>query len=122
MERKQGFMFRCVDIVMELFAMTATVARTRQMIDDRDPDATKALEMANLFCSMSRRKVRRLFRDLWSNSDTLKNKVAASVMQGSELWLEKGALDTGLTKASFKTVALTELRAKEQEKRQAGVS
>ena len=71
---------------------------------------------------MSRRKVRRLFRELWANSDTLKNSVAANVMQGRELWLEKGALDTGLTQESFKTVALTVLRAQEREKRQAGVS
>src|SRR5262245_50950898 len=39
MERKQGFLFRCVDVVMELFAMAATLSRARQMVDDRDPEA-----------------------------------------------------------------------------------
>ena len=39
MERKQGFLFRCVDIVMELFAMTAAVARARQLLEDRHPEA-----------------------------------------------------------------------------------
>ena len=67
MERKQGFLFRCVDVVMELFAMTATVARARQMVEDGDPEAKKALELADLFCRMSRRKTRRLFGDLWAN-------------------------------------------------------
>src|ERR1051325_8306118 len=67
MERKQGFLFRCVDIVMELFAMSATIARARRMADDRDPNAEKAAALADLFCRSSRRKVRRLFRSLWSN-------------------------------------------------------
>ena len=39
MERKQGFLFRCVDIVMELFAMAATISHARSMRDARDPEA-----------------------------------------------------------------------------------
>src|SRR5262249_48387593 len=61
MERKQGFLFRCVDIVMELFAMTATVAHARQLLDDRHPEAERAAQLADLFCRGSRRKVKRLF-------------------------------------------------------------
>ncbi len=33
MERKQGFLFRCVDIVMELFAMAATISHARSVQD-----------------------------------------------------------------------------------------
>src|SRR5207247_5128179 len=73
MERKQGFLFRCVDVVMELFAMAAVISRARQMVDDRDPEAERALALANLFCRTARRKVRRLFRDLWVNEDARKN-------------------------------------------------
>jgi len=61
MERKQGFLFRCVDVVMELFAMAAVISRARQMVDDRDPEAERALALADLFCRTARRKVRRLF-------------------------------------------------------------
>ena len=106
MERKQGFLFRCVDVVMELFAMAATISRTRQMVDARDPDAERALELADLFCRTASRKVRRLFRDLWSNEDAGKNRVAASVMQGEQVWLEAGAMDIGLTPEAFKTRSL----------------
>src|SRR4029077_13625296 len=95
MERKQGFLFRCVDVVMELFAMAATISRTRQMLDARDPDAERALELADLFCHTASRKVRRLFRDLWSNEDARKNRVAASVMQGEQVWLAGGGRDNG---------------------------
>ena len=111
MERKQGFLFRCVDVVMELFAMAATISRARQMVDDRDPDGERALELADLFCRTARRKVRRLFRDLWANEDMRKNGVAASVMQGEQVWLERGAMDIGLTAQAFKTRSLVEQRA-----------
>jgi hypothetical protein len=95
-----------VDVVMELFAMAATISRTRQMVDQRDPDAERALELADLFCRMARRKVHGLFRDLWSNEDAGKNRVAASVMQGEQAWLEQGAMDIGLTAEAFKTRSL----------------
>src|SRR5262249_45516388 len=32
MERKQGFLFRCVDIVMELFAMAASISHARVLL------------------------------------------------------------------------------------------
>src|SRR6185295_14257347 len=39
MERKQGFLFRCVDIVMELFAMSASVSYARAMRETGSADA-----------------------------------------------------------------------------------
>jgi hypothetical protein len=122
MERKQGFLFRCVDVVMELFAMAATISRTRQMLDARDPDAERALELADLFCRTARRKVRRLFRDLWSNEDASKNRVAASVMQGEQVWLEAGAMDIGLTPEAFKTRSLLAQRRESSERAAADAS
>ncbi len=112
MERKQGFLFRAVDIVMELFAMSATLCRTRRMIDERHPEAAQAIELADLFCRSSRRKVRRLFHELWSNDDAVKNRVAATVMSGRDAWLESGVLDLGLTEEAFQTRSLVELRKK----------
>ena len=110
MERKQGFLFRAVDVVMELFAMSATLCRARRMYDDHDVEAEHALELADLFCRSSRRKVNRLFRELWSNDDALKNKVAASVMGGKHAWLEAGVGDLGLTDAAFQTRSLVQWR------------
>jgi hypothetical protein len=120
MERKQGFLFRCVDIVMELFAMSATISRARRMVDDRDPNGEKAVELADLFCRMSRRKVRRLFQALWSNEDARRNAVASEFLRGEHAWLERGILDIGLTPDAFKTQSLVALR--EKERRAAGAS
>ena len=114
MERKQGFLFRCVDIVMELFAMAATISRARQMADDGDQEASKAAELADLFCRMSRRKVRQLFHQLWRNEDTRENEVAARVLRGDHAWLERGILNMGITPESFKTRSLVATRAKER--------
>jgi alkylation response protein AidB-like acyl-CoA dehydrogenase len=111
MERKQGFLFRCVDVVMELFAMAATISHARRLLDERDPQAERARELADLFCRGSRRRVERLFRDLWRNDDAHKNKVAASVMGGEQAWLEDGILDIGLVAEAFKTHAMTGDRA-----------
>jgi alkylation response protein AidB-like acyl-CoA dehydrogenase len=115
MERKQGFLFRCVDVVMELFVMAATIAHARQMVDDRDAEADRAVELADLFCRNSQRKVRKLFRDLWANDDARKNKVAAGVMTGQQLWLGKGAMDLGLTAEAFKTRSITGSRNQPEE-------
>jgi len=103
MERKQGFLFRCVDIVMELFAMTATLSHARRLRDERQPGADEALQLADLFCRQSRRKVRQLFRDLWRNEDAQLNQVAGDVLKGRYAWLPEGRLDLGLTEESFKT-------------------
>jgi alkylation response protein AidB-like acyl-CoA dehydrogenase len=109
MERKQGFLFRCVDVVMELFAMSAAIAHARQMRDDKDPQAAHAEELCDLFCRNSRRKVRRLFHDLWSNDDAHKTALAARVMKGEHAWLEEGTMDLGFTPESFKTRSFTDL-------------
>src|SRR5262245_18554953 len=86
-EQNGWALFRCVDVVMELFAMAAALARARHMVDDRDPDAARALGLAYLFYRTARPKVRRLFLNLWSNEDARKNRVAASVMRGEQVWL-----------------------------------
>ncbi len=108
MERKQGFLFRCVDIVMELFVMTATVSHARHLRDTGNADANRALELADLFCRRSRRKVERSFHDLWRNDDARLNRVAAAVLGGDHRWVEAGRFDHGLTAEAFKTRAVSD--------------
>jgi alkylation response protein AidB-like acyl-CoA dehydrogenase len=102
MERKQAFLFRSVDIVMELFAMAAAITHAARLADGRYPEAERAAELAELFCRNAERKVRRLFADLWRNDDALKNRLAASVMDGRHAWLERGILPLGLPPAAFR--------------------
>jgi hypothetical protein len=122
MERKQGFLFRCVDIVMELFAMAASVCHARQLHDNREAEAEHAAALADLFCRGSRRRVRRLFQDLWSNEDARKNQLVASVMQGEHVWLEEGRLDLGFGPDAFKTRSFTQAVVPEPELKRAAPS
>jgi hypothetical protein len=103
MERKQGFLFRCVDVVIELYAMAAAVSHARGLPEEHKARAEKAEELADLFCRNSRRKVGRLFQDLWSNEDSRKNRVAASVLQGDDQWLTEEIMDLGFGPEAFQT-------------------
>src|SRR5262249_14953519 len=110
MERKQGFLFRCVDIVMELFAMAASLSHARTLLDERHPDAERAVELADLFCRTARRKVCRLFADLWRNDDARKNRLAARVMSGDHHLLAAGTIDLGRSPEDFEPRSLLRMR------------
>jgi alkylation response protein AidB-like acyl-CoA dehydrogenase len=121
MERKQGFLFRTVDIVMELFVMSATVSRAKRMVDDGDPNAQRAVQIADLFCRGARRRIKRWFNDLWRNEDALKNAVAGDLLNGEHEWMLTGAVDMGWTAAAFEPKSFTEIGREvvEQSKRAA---
>ncbi|HKW92285.1 MAG TPA: acyl-CoA dehydrogenase family protein [Methylomirabilota bacterium] len=118
MERKQAFLFRSVDIVMELFAMAAAVSQAARLADGRYPEADRARELVDLFCRNAKRKVRRLFADLWRNEDTLKNRVAASVMTDRHTWLERGILELGLSPAAFRPRSFLDAEAEKARERE----
>lgn len=84
LQRKQAFLFRLVDIGLELFAMAATVSNAHAR------GTPEAQRLADLFCRNARRKVRRLFRELWRNDDVVKYDVAMTVFRGEQAWAEEG--------------------------------
>jgi hypothetical protein len=92
LQNKQAFLFRLVDVANELFAMAATITRAKAMADAGRPNAVEARELADLFCRSARRKVRRLFHDLWSNDDVAKYKTALRVLEGRHLFVEAGII------------------------------
>jgi len=88
LEKKQAFLFRTVDIAMELCVMAATVARTRSLIEARDPNANSAVELANAACLESRSVVEARFSELWNNHDDAKYAFGLSVLNGRHAWME----------------------------------
>jgi alkylation response protein AidB-like acyl-CoA dehydrogenase len=92
LQNKQAFLFRLVDIANELFAVAAAVSRVHAMREAGHPEAENAAELADLFCRGSRRRIVRLFQDLWSNEDVQKYKIALKVLDGKHAWLEQGSL------------------------------
>jgi alkylation response protein AidB-like acyl-CoA dehydrogenase len=95
LERKQAFLFRIVDIAMELFAMTASILRARHMVDAHAPEAENAKAMADLFCRNSRRAVDQYFEALWHNDDDAKYAAGRAVLEGRHAWLESGIVPLG---------------------------
>jgi len=88
LQNKQAFLFRTVDVANELFAQAASISRAHAMAQAGLAEAVSAERLSDLFCRNSRRKVRRLFRDLWSNDDARKYAVGKAVLDGEHLWLE----------------------------------
>jgi len=88
MERKQVFLFRLVDVVNELFAMTASIARAIALEKRNAPGAAEAAELADMFCNNSRRVVEERFFQLWNNDDDQKVAVTKQVMGDAYAWME----------------------------------
>jgi alkylation response protein AidB-like acyl-CoA dehydrogenase len=100
LQNKQAFLFRLVDIANETFAMAAAVSRAKALADRKAPEGTQALRMADVFCRSARRRVKALFRELWSNDDVLRYQHGLGVLAGQDEWLEAGILDLRAKKAA----------------------
>ena len=93
LQNKQAFLFRLVDIANETFAMAASVARAQAFVDKGAPEAPEAVRLADGFCLSARRRIRGLFRELWSNDDVARYRLGIAVLEGHERWLETGTVD-----------------------------
>lgn len=92
LQKKQAFLFRAVDIATELFAISASCSRARAMREEGHPQAPRAERLADLYCRGARRRVRRLFRDLWRNDDVSKYRVGQEVLAGDHAWVEENSM------------------------------
>ncbi len=92
LQRRQAFLGRVVDIGMEIYAMTATVARAQQMTSQAHANAREARALADMFCRDARRRIGQWFRALWRNDDAKSYSVAMSVLKGTHVWLEDGTV------------------------------
>ncbi|KIG13858.1 Butyryl-CoA dehydrogenase [Enhygromyxa salina] len=94
LERKQAFLFRAVDVAMELFVITVTIRRAH-LLHARDPGSsstTGALELADLFASGARERIRQHLRALWHNDDNAGYDVGRQLLAGRYAWLERGII------------------------------
>lgn len=92
LERKQGFLFRQVDIGMELFVMAAACTRAQRMMSEVFEEGSDAVELADAFCLSARRRIQAWFGALWHNDDDALVAVSRRVLSGGHSWLEKDLL------------------------------
>ena len=90
LEKRQALLFRTVDIGADLFAMSAAVSRAAGMRRARKPEAGSAVELADVFCRMMRRRIHAAFAAIRSNDDVRKYRTARRVLDGQHQWLERG--------------------------------
>jgi alkylation response protein AidB-like acyl-CoA dehydrogenase len=93
LEKRQAFLGRTVDIGAELFAASAACVYAQTLGEERPERAEQAVELADLFCRQSRRRVDRLFTELWANEDDANYRAAQRLLEGRYQWLEEGILD-----------------------------
>ncbi|HVO12251.1 MAG TPA: acyl-CoA dehydrogenase family protein [Vicinamibacteria bacterium] len=92
LQSRQAFLFRLVDIANETFAMAASLARAQALLRTGAPEGAEAARLADGFCRTARRRIRDLFRDLWSNDDVVRYRLGISVLDGRQRWLETGMM------------------------------
>jgi alkylation response protein AidB-like acyl-CoA dehydrogenase len=93
LEKKQSFLGRIVDIGAELYAI-ACAAVYAQTLQAQDPtNKAQYVELAELFCAQSRRRVDRLFHDLWFNDDADNYTAAMKVLDGRYTFFEADLID-----------------------------
>jgi len=88
LEKKQAFLFRTVDIAMEIAVLVATVTRTHKLQQAGAPNAEQAAMLADLHARNARRFINERFHQLWANDDDLKYKVGRSVLDGQHSYIE----------------------------------
>jgi alkylation response protein AidB-like acyl-CoA dehydrogenase len=108
LERKQAFLFRIVEVAMDLFAMTCAVVHAQRLREAGAPAARDAGLLARLFCRMSRRAIAQRFRALWRNEDMLRYQTGRAVLAGRYQWLETGIIGLGRSEESLARFAHSE--------------
>jgi len=91
LERKQGLLFRAVDVGSELFAMCATIVRAQRDVK-RGLAGRTPYEVADTFCRAARRRVEGLFDGIASNDDAHDYGMARAMLDGRYTWLEAGVI------------------------------
>jgi alkylation response protein AidB-like acyl-CoA dehydrogenase len=92
LEKRQAFLFRAVDIAMEIYALVATVSRVKTLLDRNDPRGKEREDLAEIFFQNARRNIRRWFYELWHNDDSAKVRVSQSLLNDAFLDLERGTV------------------------------
>lgn len=106
MQKKQAFLFRVVDIGLELCVMTASVARARALRAAGDVNADAAERMADLFCRDARRRIDSWFHALWHNDDSHKYGLSRGLLAGNYAWMEDGIRRMTVTDEELKPRAM----------------
>jgi alkylation response protein AidB-like acyl-CoA dehydrogenase len=113
LERRQTFLFRAVDVALELFVFTAAIMRARRTLHDGGGDHALIERLA----FHTRQRVDDILRKMWRNDDAAKYAFAQDVLAGRYSWLERGAIALPYDEAALTPPSMQEtLEARRQAK------
>jgi hypothetical protein len=117
LERRQAFLFRIVDIGLEIFALAATVRHAHKLQQEGSEDAASAVDLADFFARQTRRRIDQLFHQLWSNDDARATRVGQDLLAGKHTWLERGVTPLPYSAEDLRPKTMDEiLHDREQQK------
>ncbi len=93
LQYRQGFLFRAVDVGMELFAIAAAVARAQRLAVSGQPNAESAVQLVHTFVGSARRRINAAFRGMWLSNDRRAYRLGQQVMGGDLTWMERALVD-----------------------------
>jgi hypothetical protein len=108
LERKQAFLFRAVDVAMELFAMTASICRAHRLRELGTWRADTAVELADAFAREARRRIDALLNAMWDNDDAHRYALAQRTCEGRHGWIEDGAVPLPFTEEELRPQTVQE--------------
>lgn len=88
LEKKQVFLFRAVDVALELFAFASAVMRAHKKPSLGDEER----KLMALLAANTEQRVDALLHAMWHNQDGAKYAVAQKLMAGEFAWLEERGL------------------------------
>jgi alkylation response protein AidB-like acyl-CoA dehydrogenase len=88
LEKKQAFLFRAVDVALELTALTACVLRAHA----ERTQHPNAIQIALRAAELGRQRAEIALRAMWHNDDTVKYRFAQDVLAERFTWLERGVM------------------------------
>ncbi len=93
LQYRQGFLFRAVDVGMELFAVAAAVSRAQRMMVGGHPKAEDAVELVHVLVGSSRRRIGDAFRGMWMSNDRRAYDAGQRILGGEMMWMEDEMVD-----------------------------
>jgi hypothetical protein len=90
LEKRQALLARAVDIAVDLFACVCAVSYARHLAEHEG--RPEAVELAEAFCLLARRRITAGFRGLRHHDDRAHYKLARRVLDGRYAWLESGIM------------------------------
>ena len=112
LEKKQAFLFRAVDVALELFALSATIVRAAA-----EPRGT---EIADQLAWSARSRISDLLRDMWRNQDVQRYQLARAVSEGRFVWLEQGTMGVPFSERELEPERMEEFFAERERERAQG--